>query len=563
MPSLSGSNNVNITVTTEADTKGIDETRKKLDELNQTTKNAEEPTGTLGQKFSGLADGVRSVGAYIAGYQLLSFFQNFSQLAFGGAGELEQTSISMQNLIGNTKEANEVFGQLTQYANVTPFQSKDVEGSAKQLLAFGFAGKDVVGVVKQLGDVTAAGGGDLQALSLVTGQVFAQGKMRAQDMYQVINDGGAGLIKIMADNAGGMQNLTKEFENGGIPASQYFAAIQQATANGGFAFEGADKQAQTFNGKISTLKDSVQQFAMKLLGVHIDPKLGLVMDKGGLFERAKGFIDKLTAGLTELAKHKVAIDMIAGALGGVLLGVIIALVVAVGWIPIAIVAAAAVIGAIVAFIIDKWKEWHNWIILIGVVLFGMLAIAVIVVVEIIKHWTDIVNFFKQAWSDIKQWASDAWQGIQAVWGGVTGFFSNIWTTIKNDAKRVIDDIVNFFKDMPDRIMKAVGNISTKIAGDFKAAAHSLHIPGFASGVHNFGGGLAVVGEQGPELVNLPAGSDVYSNGQSQSMLGGSVSTNFYGNITLGDAGAVQAFFAKLDQDVLLSKRGLTPNRGLR
>lgn len=34
------------------------------------------------------------------------------------------------------------------------------------------------------------------------------------------------------------------------------------------------------------------------------------------------------------------------------------------------------------------------------------------------------------------------------------------------------------------------------------------VPGFASGVRNFRGGLAVVGENGPELLNLPGGSDV-------------------------------------------------------
>lgn len=40
---------------------------------------------------------------------------------------------------------------------------------------------------------------------------------------------------------------------------------------------------------------------------------------------------------------------------------------------------------------------------------------------------------------------------------------------------------------------------------------SIKIPGFAGGVENFGGGLAWVGEQGKELVNLPAGSDVIPN----------------------------------------------------
>ncbi len=45
------------------------------------------------------------------------------------------------------------------------------------------------------------------------------------------------------------------------------------------------------------------------------------------------------------------------------------------------------------------------------------------------------------------------------------------------------------------------------------------IPGFANGVQNFGGGWAVTGEQGAELVHLPKGSDVYSNSESKRMLG--------------------------------------------
>lgn len=44
---------------------------------------------------------------------------------------------------------------------------------------------------------------------------------------------------------------------------------------------------------------------------------------------------------------------------------------------------------------------------------------------------------------------------------------------------------------------------------------SSAIPGFADGVRNFKGGLAVVGEEGPELVDLPPGSDVFSNQESQ------------------------------------------------
>lgn len=45
---------------------------------------------------------------------------------------------------------------------------------------------------------------------------------------------------------------------------------------------------------------------------------------------------------------------------------------------------------------------------------------------------------------------------------------------------------------------------------------TIKFPAFAGGVNNFSGGLALVGERGPELVNLPKGSDVIPN----HMLGG-------------------------------------------
>ena len=52
------------------------------------------------------------------------------------------------------------------------------------------------------------------------------------------------------------------------------------------------------------------------------------------------------------------------------------------------------------------------------------------------------------------------------------------------------------------------------------------IPGFASGGVSRGG-LAVVGERGPELVNLPNGSRVHSNADSRQMVGGTNTINVY------------------------------------
>jgi TP901 family phage tail tape measure protein len=45
-------------------------------------------------------------------------------------------------------------------------------------------------------------------------------------------------------------------------------------------------------------------------------------------------------------------------------------------------------------------------------------------------------------------------------------------------------------------------------------------PGFASGIRNFGGGMALVGERGPELVNLASGSNVIPSGATRGLLSG-------------------------------------------
>lgn len=84
--------------------------------------------------------------------------------------------------------------------------------------------------------------------------------------------------------------------------------------------------------------------------------------------------------------------------------------------------------------------------------------------------------------------------IDAVWK-IPGEFANAFNNAVNNAKNAITSI------------PVVGGIVDKI-------------PGFASGVENFGGGLAMVGENGRELVQLPGGSSVMPNDQLERALSG-------------------------------------------
>ena len=75
-------------------------------------------------------------------------------------------------------------------------------------------------------------------------------------------------------------------------------------------------------------------------------------------------------------------------------------------------------------------------------------------------------------------------------------------------------------------------------------ANGTRIPGFATGVTNFKGGLAMVGERGPELLNLPTGSNVITNQNTNKLInsrGSSGSTTFIPDVRISGQDLVVVF----------------------
>ena len=82
-------------------------------------------------------------------------------------------------------------------------------------------------------------------------------------------------------------------------------------------------------------------------------------------------------------------------------------------------------------------------------------------------------------------------------------------------------VLNFVKGIVDAAHSTVGKIvrqGVSMTNPMLGALNEIaKLVGFADGVRNFEGGMAIVGERGPELVNLPKGSDVYSNEEMKGM----------------------------------------------
>lgn len=508
-----------------------------------------------------IGERVISAGVAFATYKVGQLLVEFADNAFSTAAQLEQVNMGFQTLIGNTQVANAVFSELVTYANVTPFQSKDILQASQTLMGFGIAGQETVDIIKQVGDVVSAAGGDMDHMALVTGQIYAQGKMRAQDMYQVINSGGAGLVRVMAQNVGGMKNLTALFEEGGVPAKMYFDAISQATANGGFAFEGAQKQAQTFNGRVSTLKDTVTQFGMKLLGVRIDPQLGYVIDKGGLFDRAKDVVERLNDRIQKMDTKKIADNFVN-----------------------AVKDAAKVLQTLwsVALPVFKFLADHKETVMTLVGAFIALKVALLIssVVTSVQAGLAVLAGAYQVFSVVASTSVAAVQtkmlllkGLVSsgmVMGGiaVAGAIADIYLVKKAiDAVRgAITEMNNaaasrkMADDAEKNLYTTLKSLQSSGTPDQKARANSLlKQHGWnATGTSYWRGGMTMVGETGPELVNLPTGSRINNAKDTKQMLQGGGDTNITisGNINISTAEAATAFWDRIDKTQRMARLGM-------
>ena len=123
------------------------------------------------------------------------------------------------------------------------------------------------------------------------------------------------------------------------------------------------------------------------------------------------------------------------------------------------------------------------------------------ILKIFKGLTDfIIGVFTLDWER-------AWTGIKDIFVGIVDGIRNIFTGL-------IDSLTSTINGFMSGIEVGL-NVNHKVGASTITQSHSLRygrsIPAFAKGVTNFGGGVALVGEQGPELVNLPKGSDVITN----------------------------------------------------
>lgn len=232
---------------------GLERASQRFDQLGKTAYTAAERARAFNTVASELAGplALLSGAGVAAGVGL-----------FQAASKAEQTGIAFKTMLGSAESARAMLGQLRDFAAQTPFQFNELTVASQRLMAMGFAARDVIPVLRDVGDAAAglaAGQEGVDRMVRALGQMEARGKVSSQEMLQLTEIGVPAwryLAEAMGVTTGELQKMV---EKGLVPASAGIEAIRAGIQSdfGGLMAQ----QAKTAAGQLSNLQDSAEKLA--------------------------------------------------------------------------------------------------------------------------------------------------------------------------------------------------------------------------------------------------------------------------------------------------------------
>lgn len=225
------------------------------------------------------------------------------------AADDETLRVRFNVLVGDEGKAGNLLDELKQKAASTPLQFGDIAGATGKLLAFGESAETVTDVIGRVGDVSSGVGAPIGEIAEIYGKARVQGTLFAEDINQLTGRG-IPVIQEFAKQMGVSEGEVKKLASQGkVTFPMLEKAFISLTGAGG-RFEGMlSKQAQTFSGKISTLKDNVLEL-WRVFGAPITDALKPLLDVA--IEKVQEVKDKAA----EIgARVAAGINMIAAAIG--------------------------------------------------------------------------------------------------------------------------------------------------------------------------------------------------------------------------------------------------------
>lgn len=485
-----------------------------------------------------------SVVGHAIGTTLGNLATNAISRVTGFIGDMTREAITATDSVSKFKKSMDFAGfggeeidkattQMKNYADVTVYGLEDILNTSAQLASNGIP--NYMELTEAAGNLNAVAGGSeetFKSVAMMLTQTAGAGKLTTENWNQLADaiPGASGLMQeAMLKNGAYTGNFRDAMEKGEISSDEFNQAITQLGMNPG-AIEAA-KSTDTLGGSWDRLKSTVVNAIQGIIEeIGVENITGFINTLSTKIEEAipkmADFAGKLGQFAKWIADNREPLTWLIGIIGGITLaikGLAVASAIFGGISLVAgglVVALGALVGALViaytksetfrnivnkAFqtvwniikpIIDKlvqgFKDWWTimswlwenikaWAVWIGNKFIEMKNSVVNTVQNL---WNSVKDFFTNGigdtWNKIVGWAVNVWNKFGEIKNNVTRAISETWTGIKDSFSGGIDTVVQWMKDLPNKLATAVSNgknaVKDAFKGIFNAALKAIGKP---------------------------------------------------------------------------------------
>ena len=239
--------------------------------------------------------------------------KEFAKDSFQAAANMESLTAAFNTLLGSRDKASALLGDLQKFAQETPFEFNQLTELSKQLLAFGYAGDEIIPTLRMLGDVAGGVGADkLPNIVYAMGQIRAAGKLTGQDLLILINAGFNPLQVISEKTGKSITALKKDMEKGLITFKDVEGAFRTATSQGGKFFNLMQSQSKTTAGALSNFGDAVDQLKVAIGDTATGPVKDFVEGLAGMVNAWRDYIS--LSPVEKLQEERIELNALVGAI---------------------------------------------------------------------------------------------------------------------------------------------------------------------------------------------------------------------------------------------------------
>jgi hypothetical protein len=250
--------------TTDANYKNtLEQINQAIARHNQALTEAGVKSQQLATRHRNLMDTAGQLSRQLALVFSVSQIEGYMKKLANVRGEFELQQRSLQAILQNKSQADQIFNKTVQLAVKSPFKIKELVSYTKQLAAYRIESSKLYETTKRLADVSAGLGVDMGRLILAYGQVKAAAYLRGTEVRQ-FTEAGINLY-------GELQRYFEEVKGEAYTTAQIVDMIskrkvtfedienifKQLTESGGLFYNMQEIQSETLIGKMRNLQDSI------------------------------------------------------------------------------------------------------------------------------------------------------------------------------------------------------------------------------------------------------------------------------------------------------------------